>query len=625
MIGIFGNYTNGEVSQSQAFDTYRAFLSAINQSKFDLKFVPNPRGMLGLCRHLKSPKGNVCSDRSTGISVAFCGEILNIQHLTSCCEIPATNDPAYLLLLMYKYKKLRYLEKVNGLFCASIFDNQSKSLHLITDRYASFPLHYYKGQKNFVFACSIYQLLNEGTVPRQVCEKGLSQLFTLQRTLGSYTNVKNVKAMPAGSILTLANSSLSLAKYWSLSWKNSGYSDIEISRQFLEAIQVAVETQTSLASENTGLLLSGGVDSRLILGSDHSGRLSSWTVASYETNPELNIARQAADMIGSEFHPIIVNPEKILEWQEEATIDNNGLYPASTQYSCFVDEAADHCDVLLTGHGLDYTFRGYYLPASFLSIANSRTRLPKIRRLPDTITGSVVLNNLRQGPPRSVLNEIIKPSKFCWWWQEMESSFDTVLAPWINSEEPINAWDAFILGQVSQHYAFSGMMAIRAASNLRIPAFDNRVFEIYLGMTPKQRILGASIYRALSLISADLAHLKNANTGFPANLGPWNEIIAQLMRGAFRRLRILRRENLPSSSHSQGSWQNLGNLYRDDPSHIDRLRGIRERLDYLSFNLLDPDVLAKCIDDHISGEKMHTKLLRQLITHDSWARNYKIV
>ena len=61
----------------------------------------------------------------------------------------------------------------------------------------------------------------------------------------------------------------------------------------------------------------------------------------------------------------------------------------------------------------------------------------------------------------------------------MEASFDTVLAPWIDTEEPINAWDAFILGQVSQHYAFSGMMAIRAASNLRIPAFDNRVFEIY--------------------------------------------------------------------------------------------------------------------------------------------------
>ena len=207
----------------------------------------------------------------------------------------------------------------------------------------------------------------------------------------------------------------------------------------------------------------------------------------------------------------------------------------------------------------------------------------------------------------------------------MEAIFDTVLAPWINTEEPINAWDAFILGQVSQHYAFSGMMAIRAASNLRMPAFDNRVFEIYLGMTPKQRILGASIYHALNLISKDLAYLKNANTGFPANLGPWNEIFAQLMRGAFRKLRLLRRENLPSSAHSQGSWQNLGNLYRDDPSHIGRLKDIRQRLDYLSFNLLDPDALAKCIDDHISGKKMHTKLLRQLITHDSWARNFKIV
>ena len=120
----------------------------------------------------------------------------------------------------------------------------------------------------------------------------------------------------------------------------------------------------------------------------------------------------------------------------------------------------------------------------------SSTRLPSLRKIKRPINGSTVLYNLRQGPPISTLNRIICHEKGRNWWEGLESCFNEVLAPWTTSDDPVNAWDAFLVNQVSQHYAFTGMMSVRAVANLRMPAFDNEVFDVYLSMSPQQSRVG---------------------------------------------------------------------------------------------------------------------------------------
>ena len=118
--------------------------------------------------------------------------------------------------------------------------------------------------------------------------------------------------------------------------------------------------------------------------------------------------------------------------------------------------------------------------------------------------------------------------------------------------------------------------------------------------------------------------MPNANTGFSAGIGPWREIFALVGRASLRRLGILSKTELPTSKHSAGSWQNLTNLYRYQSNYVERLKKIRNHLDGLAFGLLDKDQIAICIDKHISGEETHTKLIRQLLTHDDWVNAYNI-
>ena len=69
---------------------------------------------------------------------------------------------------------------------------------------------------------------------------------------------------------------------------------MEVADRLVSALRRAVVRQCETPNGSAGLLLSGGIDSRLILGSAVQGTLSSWTVASYEDNPELAIAQSVA-------------------------------------------------------------------------------------------------------------------------------------------------------------------------------------------------------------------------------------------------------------------------------------------------------------------------------------------
>ena len=510
----------------------------------------------------------------------------------------------------------------NGLFSLAIHDRTRHRLILATDRHASFPLHVWRQDGEVVFAGQIRTLLGDARVPRRAAPRAIAQLFTTQRTVGRATHVAGVDAIPAGAIVTFDGARMDERRHWTLAWRKPDFTEAEGATLLAGALRRACTRHAT--GQSPGLLLSGGIDSRLILAAAPKGALSCWTTASFEDNPELAIARALARAMGAEHHALIVAPPDTLPVLERTVVDSNGLYPASTPMSAFLPRVGAACRTILTGHGLDFTLRGYYLPSRFAQILGSRTRLPALRPIPRHPTGADVLRSLRQGPPIATVQRVAAPAWREEWWRSQERALDEALAPWLRSAEPYDAWDAFILHALSKHYAFTGMMATRAVANLRLPAFDNEVFDLYLRMPPAWRCSGRMVKRALALLSPEAGRLPQANTGFRADLDPWLEIAALMGRAALRRLGLARREVTPTSYHSAGSWQNIPNLYKDEPGHRRRFMDIRGRLDALTLGVLDADALARCIDEHLEGRAKHTKLLRQLLTHDAWVREFGI-
>ena len=531
------------------------------------------------------------------------------------------DDLAASVLRLAEADDLEALVEANGMFCAAIYDSAGHRLTLITDRLASFPIHVWQNDGEVVFGGQIFTLLANPVVPRRADPAGLAQLFTLQRTIGRTTSVSGVEALPAACLWQVDRDGQRERAYWQLAWRRPDFTLVEGAQSLAHAMRAAVARQSE---GKTALLLSGGLDSRMVLAAAASGSLDCWTTASYPENPELSLAAETAAMFGASHHPLIVEPAATLDVLEATVIESNGLYPASTPMSVFLPTVGQASESILTGHGLDYTLRGYYLPARFLELAGSRTRLPWLKAIPARPTGADVLAHLRQGPPKETVERIVAPAARAEWRVGLEAAMQDTLAPWLESDQPYNAWDAFILHALSKHYAFSGMMAVRAVSSLRLPAFDNDVFDIYLRMPPAWRCSGRMAQLALRALSPQAAGLANANTHFRADLQPWVETAALLGRGALRRLGLARRKQAPSAQHSTGSWQSVDALFRDDAGHRARFGEIRARLDGLCFGVLDAGGLATCIDEHLAGHRNHTKLLRQLLTHDAWVNEFAI-
>src|ERR1043165_2876661 len=107
----------------------------------------------------------------------------------------------------------------------------------------------------------------------------------MQRTVGNYTSVAGVEALPAACIWEIDQKGMRERRYWELAWRRPDYDRAGCSRALDRALRAAVKR--AVKGSRTGLLLSGGVDSRWVLGAAPKGSLSCWTTASFADNPEL--------------------------------------------------------------------------------------------------------------------------------------------------------------------------------------------------------------------------------------------------------------------------------------------------------------------------------------------------
>ncbi|WP_374630794.1 asparagine synthase-related protein [Ferrovibrio sp.] len=609
MIGLFGLWRRDAAAPADI-----AALTTRHPAGIAVESLALQGAGLGIAAHMHSRC--LSRARQDDIAVFVSGEIFEAEKLD-----PQAKDAADLILRFYREDKLDRLAEANGQFAAALYDGGKHKLVLIADRLASVPLHYWSDDQGLVFATQLYTLLGEPRIPRRADPLGLAELFTLQRTIADHTPVQGVKALPAAHILQQDRNGISLRPYWHLHWRKPDFNRSEGAERLAAALRAALTRQSD--GQDVGLLLSGGLDSRLVLAAADRKPLC-WTTASFEDNPELALARTVAAGLHAQHRTVLVDPAETLAIQDETTRDGGGMFPASTSVAAFMPRVAQESSICLTGHGLDYTLRGYYLPSRFLRLGGSNTRLPMLAELPARPDAAYLFNRLRQGPPRSTIERIVRPARQADWFGGQVNALSNWLAPWLNSDEPVNAWDAFILAQVSKHYAFTSMAAVRGHTDLRIPAFDIDVLNVYLSMPPQWRVEATMTQQAMRLLSPEIARLPNANTGFRADLNSWAEIGALLGRAALRRLGLASRPQTPSDSHSAGSWQNLTALFREDPAHRAHFTAIRGRLDALSFGLFDTDALAACIDEHLDGHAKHTKLLRQLLTHDSWVRVFGI-
>jgi asparagine synthase (glutamine-hydrolysing) len=210
------------------------------------------------------------SDHEESVWVVFNGEIYNFLELRRELEayghVFRTRSDTEVIVHGYKQWGDEVLNHLNGMFGLAIWDSRRRRLVLARDPFG-IKLIYYRIEGDRVSFGSEIRAVLAATHDRAVVDPASLHLFLSYRyTPSPHTLFKGVRKLAPGTMATFENGSHRLSRWYRS--KPAPFepmkSDHEAKEQLLALYQSAVRRQL-ISDVPVGLLLSGGIDSGLLL------------------------------------------------------------------------------------------------------------------------------------------------------------------------------------------------------------------------------------------------------------------------------------------------------------------------------------------------------------------------
>jgi asparagine synthase (glutamine-hydrolysing) len=209
-----------------------------------------------------------------------------------------------IILDLYGQVGTSFAKHLNGAFIVAIWDQKRKLLILANDRFGLYPTYFAIYEGRFIFAPEVKAILEDDTFPKKLDMVALAQIMRFQHLLGERTFFEGIQLLPNASVLVfdLSDGTLEINPYWT-------FSDIHYQPNisFPEAVEEAGRLLRSAVhrlsgdSHRPGVYLSGGLDSRTILGLVEARPVVSLTYGVPDSR-DVRYARKIAQSVGSDHH-----------------------------------------------------------------------------------------------------------------------------------------------------------------------------------------------------------------------------------------------------------------------------------------------------------------------------------
>lgn len=319
------------------------------------------------------------------------GEIYNFLELKKELEnkysFNSTSDSEVVLYGYIEWGIDKLLEKIDGMYAISIYDEEKEELFLARDRTGIKPLYYGNVNDQISWASELkaIQKLYENQNTLEYDHTAFYDFLTYFYIPTPKTMYKNVYKLEPATYLKIdvKNNSFETIRYWQLEIKKCD-DDIETAKaKIYDLVKKSVDEQM-VADVPVGFFLSGGMDSSTIvaLASKNHDDVNTFSIGfTDQSHDETYFADMVARMYKTKHHKKILDENttkdmlhKIKEWYDEPFGDT----------SCFptylVSQfAKENSTVVLTGDGGDEVFGGYNWYKRFESLQKST--LPFLRFL----------------------------------------------------------------------------------------------------------------------------------------------------------------------------------------------------------------------------------------------------
>jgi len=329
--------------------------------------------IIDLSEHANQPM----VDPALSLALVFNGTIYNYRELRQELQergygFFSQGDSEVILKAWHAWGEA-CVERLQGMFAFAIWDYRRKRLFLARDRFGIKPLYYSQDGERFRFASNSQALLAGGGVDSAIDPVALHHQFTLHGVVPApHTILRGIRKLAPGHWLLIDPRGQSRShRYWS--YPATRPAEPRSEQEWLEAIHAAlreaVRKRNQVADVPVGVLLSGGLDSSLLvalLAEAGVSDLHSFSVG-FEDQPEekgseFEYSDPVAAMYDTHHHRFLVPNEEVLKRLPEA-VDNMAepmFGQDAVAFYLLSEQVSREIKVVQSGQGADEVFGGYF-------------------------------------------------------------------------------------------------------------------------------------------------------------------------------------------------------------------------------------------------------------------------
>src|SRR5216683_638015 len=554
------------------------------------------------------------SDREESVWVVFNGEIYNFpelkRELQSHGHVFRTNCDTEVIIHGYKQWGDEVLNRLNGMFGLAIWDVHQKRLVLARDPFGIKLIYYRIDGGSLYFGSEIHPIRAMMPGKAEIDTTSLNLFLRYRFTPSPYTILKGVRKLAPGTKLTVQNGSCQVSRWYN--FKPEPFSPAKSSEQageeLLSIYKDAVRRQL-ISDVPLGLLLSGGIDSGLLLGLMNLNGKSwpTYTVGYGSTyaHDELTDAAETARLLGSK-HSTITKaifqealPKIVLALEEP--IAASSIVPM--YFVC--QRARQDVKVAMVGQGPDELFGGYKRHLG-VRYGGMWAKLPGWMRTPISSTVAALPRNemLKRGVNSLAISDRMRRYQYVLSLLpegQVEGLFQDGLLPPGSGDTILNSWQDMV-GLMESTDELGGLQFLEMRSTLP---------DELLMYADKLSMAHGLELRVPFVDKEVVEYVERLPASFKVRNGTRKWLHRQVC-GSFLPESILRRPKRGFASNIVDDW------FRDaiDNKMADTLLDPESRI----YQYLRASSVHELFDLHVSGRQDNHKILFSLALFEEWLR-----
>jgi asparagine synthase (glutamine-hydrolysing) len=327
-------------------------------------------------------------DEGLGLTLVFNGCLYEHKALRAELErdgytFTSTSDTEVLLKAWHRWGE-DCLDRLVGMFAFAVVEHRSGRVFLARDRLGIKPLYTAEVQGALRFASTLPALLRAGGVDTSIDPVALHHYLTFHSVVPAPRTILNgVRKVPPATLVTVEpDGRRHERRWWNPSYEQVAERERWTARDWedavLDALRLAVERRL-VADVPVGVLLSGGLDSSLVVGLlAEAGQqdLATFSIGFESTGgiagDEFTYSDVIAERFGTDHHQIRIPTHELVPALDGA-IDAMSEPMVShdvVAFSLLSEQVAKHVKVVQSGQGADEVFGGYHWYPPMLDAAD---------------------------------------------------------------------------------------------------------------------------------------------------------------------------------------------------------------------------------------------------------------